>query len=190
MIILIGILPSCNSNNLGDNIYLLEGDRREDRIIVECTGKSFGDCIAGEYLVPAAYEEHFKNGKYSEFVDSVKADNDHVIATTVSISNGIKSYWIIDKKKKRLRNAKDNPHSFVLGPVDFSSFSKKREKMILDWIFNSRFTFDDSRDYTDFFASSKNLARPISVRGCFNKPRMDSSGQVQTSAPASAHCTI
>jgi len=127
MIILIGILPSCNSNNLGDNIYLLEGDRREDRIIVECTGKSFGDCIAGEYLVPAAYEDTLKM-ENTQVVDSVKADNDHVIATTVSISNGIKSYWIIDKKKKRLRNAKDNPHFFVLGPLDFSSFSKQKRK--------------------------------------------------------------
>jgi len=63
LIILIGILSSCNTNNLGDNIYLLEGDRREDRIIVECTGKSFGDCIGGTYLVPTAYLEHFKNGK-------------------------------------------------------------------------------------------------------------------------------
>ncbi len=34
IIILIGIFSSCNTNNLGDNIYLLEGDRREDRIIV------------------------------------------------------------------------------------------------------------------------------------------------------------
>ena len=37
-----------------------------------------------------------------------------------------------------------------------------------------------------FLASSKNLARPISVRGCFNSPRIDSSGQVQTCAPNSA----
>ena len=31
-----------------------------------------------------------------------------------------------------------------------------------------------------FFASSINLARPISVNGCFNKPRIGSRGQVQT----------
>jgi hypothetical protein len=79
---------------------LLEGDRREDRIIVECTGKSFGECIGGTYLVPAAYAEHFKNGKYSEFVDSVKADDDYVIATTVSVSNGIKATGLSIKKRK------------------------------------------------------------------------------------------
>jgi hypothetical protein len=107
---------------------LLEGDRREDRIIVECTGKSFGDCTGGTYLVPTAYQEHFKNGKYSEFVDSVKADNDYVIATTISVSDGIKNYWIIDKKKKRLRSTNDNLHSFVLGPLDFSSFLEERRK--------------------------------------------------------------
>lgn len=37
-----------------------------------------------------------------------------------------------------------------------------------------------------FLASSKNLARPISVSGCLSRPRMESSGQVHTSAPASA----
>ena len=44
--------------------------------------------------------------------------------------------------------------------------------------------------YANFFASSKNLARPISVKGCFNNPNIESNGQVQTSAPASAHFTI
>jgi hypothetical protein len=32
--------------------------------------------------------------------------------------------------------------------------------------------------YADFFASSKNLANPISVNGCFNIPRIDSKGEV------------
>ena len=44
-------ITSCGSNNIGENIYLLEGDRKEDRIIVECTGKNFGDCIGGTYLI-------------------------------------------------------------------------------------------------------------------------------------------
>ena len=44
--------------------------------------------------------------------------------------------------------------------------------------------------YWNFLASSRNLARPISVSGCLSKPRIESSGQVQTSAPASAHFTI
>ena len=133
--VLIGLLSSCNSDNLGDNIYLLEGDRREDRVIVQCTGKSFGDCIAGTYLIPMAYEEHFdKNGDYSKFVDSVKSDNDYVIATTISVSNGIKTYWIIDKKKKRLSGikeqhpSKNNVHSFVDGPLDLTSFLEEKRK--------------------------------------------------------------
>jgi hypothetical protein len=44
--------------------------------------------------------------------------------------------------------------------------------------------------YADFFASSKNLANPISVNGCFNNPGIDSKGEVTTSAPASAHLII
>ncbi len=128
IIALIGILSGCNSNNLGDNIYSLEGDRNEDRIIVECTGKSFGDCIAGTYLIPRSYEGHFNNGNYSEFVDNVKADNNYIIATTVSVDNDVKRYWIIDKKKKRLHRTKDNIHSFILGPLDFDSFLEERRK--------------------------------------------------------------
>src|SRR5690606_28581970 len=42
----------------------------------------------------------------------------------------------------------------------------------------------------NFFASSVNLANPISVSGCLVKPRIDSRGQVQTLAPASAHFTM
>ena len=132
IIILISILSSCNSNNLGDNIYLLEGDRKEDRIIVECTGKSFGECIAGIYLIPRGYEQHIIKGNYSEFVDSFKASNDYIIATTININSGIKSYWIIDKKKKRVHGAKDNIRSFISGPLDFNSFSQERRRNEID----------------------------------------------------------
>ena len=41
-----------------------------------------------------------------------------------------------------------------------------------------------------FFASSKNCANPISVKGCFNNPKIEVSGQVQTSAPNSAALMI
>jgi hypothetical protein len=44
--------------------------------------------------------------------------------------------------------------------------------------------------YANFLASSKNCAKPLSVKGCFNKPKIEGSGQVQTSAPASAHLII
>ena len=44
--------------------------------------------------------------------------------------------------------------------------------------------------YFMLLASSKNFAKPMSVSGCFNNPKILSSGQVQTSAPTSAHLTI
>lgn len=128
IVTLICILSSCNSNNLGDNIYLLEGDKNEDRIIVECTGKSFRDCITGTYLIPRSYEEHFNNGKYSEFVDNVKSSGDYIIASTVSVHSDIKKYWIIDKKKKRLDKNIDNESYFIVGPLDFNSFLEERKK--------------------------------------------------------------
>src|SRR5665647_1758196 len=46
------------------------------------------------------------------------------------------------------------------------------------------------RNYENFLASSKNLVNPISVKGCFNNPKIDSNGDVTTSAPASAHLII
>ena len=39
-------------------------------------------------------------------------------------------------------------------------------------------------------ASARNFARPMSVNGCFSNPKMDSNGDVTTSAPASAHLMI
>ena len=128
IITLIGILSSCNSNNLGNNIYLLEGDRKEDRIIVECTGKSFSDCIGGTYLIPKSYKEHISNGYYSEFVDNAKANEDYIFASTVCVNNGIRRYWIIDKKKKKLGKTIDNNSSYILGTLDLNSFLEERKK--------------------------------------------------------------
>ena len=127
VVTMITVLSGCDSNSLGDNIYLLEGDRKEDRIIVECTGKSFGDCKGGTYLIPRSYEEHFHDGKYSEFVDKVKSDDDYVIACTIGVNNDVKRYWVIDKKKKRSHGTDDN-HSYVSGPFDYNSFLEERRK--------------------------------------------------------------
>jgi len=44
-------------------------------------------------------------------------------------------------------------------------------------------------DQTIFAASSRNLARPFSVRGWSSRPRMGLSGQVTTWAPASMQGT-
>ena len=38
--------------------------------------------------------------------------------------------------------------------------------------------------------SARNCANPMSVSGCFNKPKIALSGQVTTSAPFCAHCTM
>ena len=41
-----------------------------------------------------------------------------------------------------------------------------------------------------FSASAKKVFKPMSVSGCFNNAMMDTSGQVHTSAPASAQAII
>ena len=75
-----------------------------------------------------SYDEHFNNGKYSEFVDEVKVNSDYIIATTIKIDNNKKEYWIIDKRKK-LRTLKDS--SFILGPFDINSFLEERKNLVI-----------------------------------------------------------
>ena len=66
--------------------------------------------------------------------------------------------------------------------------SKKHGGLVTDLIIKKQ--KEIRADKLNFFASSRKLANPISVYGCFNKPKIESSGQVQTSAPAAAHLMI
>lgn len=55
---LVGILKYSSgtiwgAHNLGNKLTLLEGDKKEDRLIVYCTGYSAGVCIAGTPVVPS-----------------------------------------------------------------------------------------------------------------------------------------
>ena len=73
------VFASCNSlwgdHRLGKNISLLEGDRREDRVIVYCLHEE-GNCNSGIYLLPT-YERHYDNGKYAEYIEEVRSNHQH-----------------------------------------------------------------------------------------------------------------
>ena len=82
-------------NDLGDNFSLLEGDRPEDRVIVYCSGRSWGVCTSGTLIVPV-YSRHMdKSGRYAEYVESVKSNDDFIIARTIQLKDKAENYWIV-----------------------------------------------------------------------------------------------
>lgn len=82
-------------NKLGNNFSLLEGDCIEDRVIVYCSHK--GICDGGMYVLPT-YERHYnKEGKYAEYVEDAKSNDQWIVAKTYQIFEKKNYYWIIDK---------------------------------------------------------------------------------------------
>lgn len=126
----------CNSTKLGSGIYLLEGDRIEDRIIVKCSGWSFKECISGSYLIPRSYNNHFdNNGHYLEYVETVKSNKKWVIAKSIQIKEKQENYWIISKDFdiENLDCTKVNCDSIlqsrVTGPLSSSDFKSKKSAL-------------------------------------------------------------
>lgn len=126
------LIYSCNTSNLGDNFFLLEGDKKEDRVIVYCTGKDEKECHSGIPVIPT-YDKQFKNDAYAEYVELVKANRDWIIARTISVENNYNNYWILSKDIKVdldncSGNCRDIVKSNIYGPFSQSNFlNKKRE---------------------------------------------------------------
>lgn len=105
-----------SSNELGNNIYLLEGDREEDRIIVNCTMYDGRCCQGGDYLVPPSYDVHMQNGEYTEYVDVSKRVEDVILVRTALVKEvGQYNYWII------ILNGNDD-YDHVVGPLSEERF--------------------------------------------------------------------
>ena len=45
---------ACRSNALGNHLYLMEGDKKEDRIIAYCSGTELGECQSGIPVIGVA----------------------------------------------------------------------------------------------------------------------------------------
>ncbi len=69
---------------LGSNLSVIDGDRKEDRIIVYCSNYEFGCCHGGSYVLPT-YERHMLDGKYNEYVEIAKSNDKWIIAKTFQI---------------------------------------------------------------------------------------------------------
>jgi hypothetical protein len=134
-------LSSCwrqmwGDNDLGDNFSLLEGDRIEDRIIVYCSGRSGGACMAGTYIVPV-YSRHMDSaGHYAEYVETAKSNDDFIVAKTLLVKDKTANYWIINKDFKIDSCEKINCDSLiqthVVGPLDKDEFQKKISELKLN----------------------------------------------------------
>jgi hypothetical protein len=142
-----------------------------------------GKLSSGNYLPLTDRQLEFKASAGSFERNSLWIDRDFkqdsvVVSITLKENPAVyKSITIYIKKKENDEKLKTTEE--ILNEIRNKPPSKKKKSKIRHPAYN----------YI-FLASSKNLARPISVNGCFNKPRIESNGQVQTSAPASAHFTI
>ncbi|GEO11113.1 hypothetical protein [Segetibacter aerophilus] len=120
-------------NDLGDNFSLLEGDRTEDRIIVYCSGRSAGACMAGTPIVPV-YSRHMDSeGQYAEYVETANSNDNFIIAKTVQLKDKRTNYWIITKgygiDNCDKINCDSIIQSHVLGPLDQNQFQKEASKL-------------------------------------------------------------
>lgn len=117
---------SCQSVDLGQHIFLMRGDCAEDGILVVCdSGKRFGECISGTYLIPQNYNAHLDAlGKYKEYVSKYAANNTYVLAATVLVNTKETRYWIIEKRKKK--------SPVVLGPFDEHFFFLEKRSRGID----------------------------------------------------------
>jgi hypothetical protein len=137
------LLNSCSgeeSANLGNNLVLLEGDNKKDRAIVYCSGRSFGSCYAGIYVIPTNLQ-HMENGRYAEYVETAKSNNKWIIAKSVFVDTKDERYWIMDKDFKLditncdSMNCDSILQSHVKGPFDINSFNGKKSDLGIDLAF-------------------------------------------------------
>lgn len=125
------VVWSCNSSNLGDNFFLLEGDNINDRVIVYCTGKDNNECYSGIPIIPT-YERQFSNGRYAEHVELAKSNKDWILARTVTVDGNQKYYWILNKRINGSSSNDELKNSIgknVYGPFDSTKFLNKKKEL-------------------------------------------------------------
>jgi len=136
LFVLILSIISCNEMSgeysLGNHLSLWGNDRKEERVIVYCTG----DCHGGIYVVPT-YKRHYDSSgqHYAEYVEAAKSNKKWVIAKTYQINEKQENYWIISKNFDidSLDCAKANCDSIlqshVTGPLSLTEFENKKEAL-------------------------------------------------------------
>ncbi|MGQ1944643.1 hypothetical protein [Ornithobacterium rhinotracheale] len=82
------------------------------------------------------FENHYdEKGNYAEYVESVKSNNDWIIAKTIRIKDNKENYWII-RKDFSLENVDCNKincdsiiQSHIIGSLDYREFLMKAKEL-------------------------------------------------------------
>lgn len=129
---------SCNEmwgdHSLGNNLSLLEGDKKEDRIIVYCSNAG-GVCRSGIPVVPKYNRQFDSIGRYAEYVELAVSNEKWVAVRTLEIKNGVKNYWLISKDFTLEKvdcqkiNCDSILQSHVIGPLQFKEFYKIKDEL-------------------------------------------------------------
>ena len=138
---MIFFITSCNEmwghHPLGNHLSLLEGDKKEDRIIVYCSNEG-GTCYGGIPVVPTYNRQFDEKGRYAEYVQRAVSNKNWVIAETLQIKNKQKKYWIIKKafdiedvNCKKI-NCDSIIQTYVTGPLSILEFQAETKKLNID----------------------------------------------------------
>jgi hypothetical protein len=119
----------------------MEGDCKEDRIIVYCGDRSLGACISGIAIVPIYSRQFDKKGNYAEYVEFAKSSNKFIIVQTLQIKDNKKNYWIISKDFNIGNcdeiNCDSIIQSHVYGPFEINEFQEKTSELKINLKFSN-----------------------------------------------------
>lgn len=111
--------------DLGNNIYLLEADKYEDRQVIYCTTNDVC-CNSGIPIIPAGADT------LTSHPERVKANDNWIIVESINLDKS-KSYWVIDKNVKLDLNRCDVVdcdsilQSHVTGPMTMDDFNREKQ---------------------------------------------------------------
>ena len=113
----------------------MEGDGLEDRTIVNYSGRSYGCCRGGQYIIPKTYEDH-----YYEYVETAKSNDQWIVAKSIQSTNNekLQHYWIIDKQFN-LDNVDCSSvrcdsiiQTYVTRPLAYEDFQEQVERLAIN----------------------------------------------------------
>ena len=113
------------SYSLGNNIYMLEGDKTTKTIVygTSIKGKT---CYSGEPLIPTYENQYDSLGNFAEYVVDAKADDNWIIAKTDNKLNHRRRYYIINKQHDiETLDAKEIIEKYITSFTDSCEFANK-----------------------------------------------------------------
>jgi len=111
------------SYSLGNNIYMLEGDKTTKTIVygTSIKGKT---CYSGEPLIPTYENQYDSLGNFAEYVVDAKADDNWIIAKTDNKLNHQRKYYIVNKQHDiETLNAKEIIEKYITSFTDSCEFA-------------------------------------------------------------------